>query len=52
MQVDHHVVGVQREQVVVSGFDAFLPLFPGGHADGLDGLDPERFDNGFHVQIL
>ncbi len=47
-QVNENVVGSEGEEVVVGGSDQRLAFFAAGHADRLDGLDPERLDNRLH----
>ncbi len=47
-QVNENVVGPQSKEVVVGGADQRLAFFAAGHADRLDGLDPERLDNRLH----
>ena len=44
-QVDQDIVGVKVEEVQPGGLHRDASLVPGGHADRLDGVDPERFDD-------
>jgi hypothetical protein len=42
--VEEHVLGPELENVELGGGEEIFPLDAGGHADGLDRLDPERLD--------
>ena len=44
-EVDHHVRGVQVEEVVAGLAEMPVALLDGGHPDRLDALDPERLDD-------
>ena len=46
-EVDEDVVGVEKEEVVMCGFEELFALGAGGPADGLDALDAEGLDDGF-----
>ena len=45
-QIDEDIVGGQKKEVVVSGFQQFFALLARGPADGFDAFDAERFDDG------
>ena len=47
-EVDEHVLGLEQEDVVGGLPQALLALGGGREADGLDGLDLERLDDGLH----
>jgi hypothetical protein len=47
-QVDEDVGGVDQEEVEAGLLEEPLPLLGRGLAERLDGLDPERLDDGFH----
>ena len=48
-QVDDHVFGAQREDVVAGVADHLLALLGRGHLDLLDHFDAERLDDGLEV---
>jgi hypothetical protein len=45
-QVDQHIVGLEKEKIVVRGLDQLFTLRPRGPADRLDALDAEGLDDG------
>ncbi len=53
-EVDQHVLGAQREQVVPGTPHGLSSLFRSGHHEGLDRVDPERLDDRLerHVFIM
>ena len=46
-QVDQDIVGGEKEEVVVGGFEQLLALLARGPAKGFDAFDAEGFDDGF-----
>ena len=50
-QIDDHIVRMQLEQIVTRCLQQALALLARGHADRLDGLDAERFNDGLHGSL-
>ncbi len=51
-QINNHIAGFQRKQVIVNRLQLFLTLFARGHVDRLHSFDTEWFDNSFHQGLL
>src|SRR5579862_332614 len=45
-EVDEHIIGGKKKQIVVRGFEQFFALLAGSPANGFDAFDAEGFDDG------
>ena len=51
-QVDQYIAGFDAESIEMGGMKNGFPFFLCRKIDGFNGFDPERFNDGFHVNEL